>query len=126
MRTQLFSKLGVSLGIVVGLLFSQAQADDLVERGAKLFAGATFRGNGRTCQTCHTKETGALSIQQVSLLPSHDVLFQHDAADVMGGNTFSRVRENATFLVEIDLPQNVSIAGSASRVAVLARGVPPV
>ncbi|MFM7836662.1 MAG: hypothetical protein ACKPJD_33125, partial [Planctomycetaceae bacterium] len=87
MRTQLFSKLGVSLGIVVGLLFSQAQADDLVERGAKLFAGATFRGNGRTCQTCHTKETGALSIQQVSLLPSHDVLFQHDAADVMGGNT---------------------------------------
>ncbi|MFN5433766.1 MAG: hypothetical protein ACK5ES_04330, partial [Planctomyces sp.] len=126
MRTQWFRGLGVSLGLVAGLVLAQARGDDLVERGAKLFAGATFRGNGRTCQTCHTKDTGALSIQQVSLLPSHDVLFQHDAADVMGGNTFNRVRENATFLVPIDLPQNVSISGSASRVAVFPRGVPTV
>lgn len=126
MRTQWFLRLCVSLGLVAGMLLTPAHADDLVERGAKLFAGATFRGNGRTCQTCHTKDTGALSIQQVSLLPSHDVLFQHDAADVMGGNTFNRVRENATFLVPIDLPQNVSISGSASRVAVFPRGVPTV
>ena len=60
MRTPLFGRLSVSLGIMRGLFSSQTLAEDpdLVERGAKLFAAATFRGNGRTCQTCHTKHWG--------------------------------------------------------------------
>jgi len=118
--------LNLSFAVLYTVLSVEVRGDDLVERGAKLFAGATFRGNGRTCQTCHTKGTGALSIEQVNLLPSHDVLFQHDAADVMGGSTFERVRQNATFLVEVPLHENVSITGSGSRVAVLPRGVPTV
>ncbi len=104
-----------------------AQEDPvLVEHGGKLFAGATFRGNGRTCQTCHTKETGALSILQVNLLPASDVLFRHDAADAPGGNTFDRIRQNATLLVEVPMHSNVSIENSSARTALLPRGVPTV
>jgi len=113
--------------ILLTAVAASAQDDEqLVERGGKLFAGATFRGNGRTCQTCHTKETGALSILQVNLLPASDVLFRHDAADVVGGNTFNRIRQNATILVEVPLHSNVAIEGSAARTAILPRGVPTV
>lgn len=114
---------------VIALSLSRASAQEdpaLVEQGAKLFAGATFRGNGRTCQTCHTKDTGALSTLQVNLLPASDVLFRHDAADVIGGSTFNRIRQNATILVEVPLHSNVSIQGSSARTAILPRGVPTV
>ena len=97
-----------------------------VHQGRKLFNKATFEGNGRTCLTCHTEKTGALSVEQVRRLDSHDPLFQHDAADVIGGHTFDRVRFNATFLVTIDLPENVRLTGSDARSVVVPRGVPTV
>ncbi len=31
--------------------------------GKKLFDKETFGGNGRTCLTCHSKETGPLAVQ---------------------------------------------------------------
>ena len=46
-----------------------------VHQGRKLFNKATFEGNGRTCLTCHTEKTGALSVNQVNWLDSHDPLF---------------------------------------------------
>jgi len=95
-------------------------------RGARLFDGATVGGNGRTCVTCHTERTGTLSPAQVAGLRPNDPLFQHDAADDLGGNTFNRLRSNATFLVEIPLPDNVSLVGSSARSVIVRRGVPTV
>lgn len=95
-----------------------------VANGHQIFEKATFGGNGRTCVTCHTEETGTLSPAQVAGLGPDSPLFQHDAADVVGGHTFDRVRARATFLVEIPLPANVSIVGSPARSVVVPRGVP--
>ena len=33
--------------------------------GKKLFERETFGGNGRTCQTCHSKRTGTLGLADV-------------------------------------------------------------
>ena len=33
--------------------------------GKKLFDKETFGGNGRTCQTCHRKDTGTLTLADV-------------------------------------------------------------
>lgn len=107
-----------------------ASAGPVVAKGAKLFNQEEFGGNGRTCKTCHPSEgddQGTLSPADVEALfqadPSHP-LFQHDGADVFGGNTFDRIREHATVLVDKDLPPNVSIVGSDARSVVLARGIP--
>jgi cytochrome c peroxidase len=95
-------------------------------RGEQLFNEAKFGGNGRTCVTCHTEQTGTLSPAQIATRSPKDPIFQHDGADLMGGNTFSRLRSTATFLVEIPLPDNVQIVGSSSRSVLVRRGVPTV
>ena len=38
---------------------------DLELNGKKLFEKETFGGNGRTCQTCHSKQTGTLGLADV-------------------------------------------------------------
>jgi cytochrome c peroxidase len=95
--------------------------------GKVLFEDATFDGNGRTCQTCHSVETGTLSpddVQKIFSHNRHDVLFVHDGSDDgLGGGT-KRIRKNATILITIPLPKNVSIAGSDARSVVLRRGIP--
>lgn len=101
-----------------------------VSEGAQLFNKETFGGNGRRCQDCHPSEsgeTGTLSPADVEArfqANPNDPLFMHDAADVIGGNTFDRIRQHATILVEMPLPPNVSIKGSSARSVVVPRGIP--
>ena len=98
--------------------------------GDDLFEDETFAGNGRTCATCHPtsqKGSGTLNPGEVQALFSSDPgnpLFQHDAADTIGGNTFNRIRSDATILIPIDLPPNVRIVGSSERTVLLPRGIP--
>ena len=98
--------------------------------GGGLFKHQTFGGNGTTCATCHPsfgRDSGTLSPADVEALfqaDPNDVLFQHDRADVMGGDTFNRFRQHATILVELPLPPNVSIRGSSARTVTVARGIP--
>jgi hypothetical protein len=50
----------------------------------RLFDVETFGGNGRTCRTCHTKQTGTLNpkqIQEKLAEDPSDVLFRTDAFD---------------------------------------------
>jgi cytochrome c peroxidase len=95
--------------------------------GKRLFERATFGGNGRTCETCHSKETGTLSPREIrqrfSKDPS-DPLFLHDGSDDGHGNGATRILEDATILVTIPLAPNVSLADDpAARTVTLRRGI---
>ena len=102
--------------------------------GKHLFFHGTFGGNGTTCTTCHPNgsedgggRSGSLNPEEIQALFDSDptnVLFQHDRADTLGGNTFDRLRQHATILVEIPLPKNVRIVGSTARSVILNRGIP--
>ena len=50
--------------------------DPLIARGAQLFFGETFAGNGRTCGTCHPAEHNlTIDPRFIATLPSTDPLF---------------------------------------------------
>jgi hypothetical protein len=51
--------------LIVGLIHARAQENtpDTSERNRRLFTTETFGGNGRTCATCHSLETGTVSPQ---------------------------------------------------------------
>ncbi len=95
--------------------------------GLRLFDHETFGGNGRTCVTCHSAETGTLNPAQVAqrlAADPDDPLFQHDAlGDFIAGT--SRIERDATILVEIALPPFVRLVDDPdARSVVLARGIP--
>lgn len=97
-------------------------------KGKRLFEHETFRGNGRTCQTCHSQETGTVSPQDAQKRYKRnpkDPLFVHDGSDDGQGRGVKRILKDATFLVEIKLPPNVSLAKDPNaRTVTLRRGVP--
>jgi cytochrome c peroxidase len=95
--------------------------------GEQLFRKGEFDGNGTTCESCHSRDTGTLNptdVQRLLQRRPHDELFQHDRADTIGGNTFERFRTHATILITRPLPANVRIVGSDARSVVVARGIP--
>src|ERR1044071_6653809 len=108
----------------------EAEHGGYEDPGEDLFEDATFGGNGRTCATCHPSEygqSGTLNPAQIQYLFSRNPsnkLFKHDGADVIGGNTFNRIRQHATILINKSLPANVRIVGSGARNVLLPRGIP--
>lgn len=96
--------------------------------GKRLFEQETFGGNGRTCLTCHSRETGTVSpedAQRRFARNPRDPLFLHDGSDDGKGNGVTRMLSDATLLVEIPLPPNVSLADDPkARSAILKRGTP--
>lgn len=96
--------------------------------GKRLFERETFGGNGRTCLTCHTSESGTVSpedAQRRFAINPHDPLFVHDGSDDGQGNGVSRMLADATVLVEIPLPANVRLADDPiARSVMLRRGIP--
>src|SRR5262244_1561349 len=100
---------------------------DLFE-GKRLFEQETFGGNGRTCLTCHSRDTGTVSpadAQRRFAQNPRDPLFLHDGSDDGKGNGAARMLTEATFLVEIPLPTNVSLADDpTARSVLLRRGTP--
>jgi hypothetical protein len=124
----------VALAIAIsggsGLYLSQALGHDELGPeldGRKLFDQETFGGNGRTCLTCHSKETGTLSVRDVQRIikrgDPNNALLTFDALDEDGGTT--RVQEHATIRVTIPLPPWLSLVDDpgASHVTVF-RGIP--
>ena len=67
---------------------------DLIARGEELFFEETFRGNGRTCGTCHPAENNfTIDPQFIATLPKRDPLFvaefnNHLNSDKNGGRHF--------------------------------------
>ena len=96
--------------------------------GKKLFESETFGGNGRTCETCHLKDTGTLTLADIQRVVDNgdpeDPLLQHDALDEDGVGT-TRIQAHGTFRLTIPLPPWVSLADdpAATHVSVF-RGSP--
>jgi cytochrome c peroxidase len=97
------------------------------DEGRRLFRKETFGGNGRTCETCHSRKTGTLSpddVQERLRKNANDPLFIHDGLDE-GVSGTSRIANHATVRIERPLPPNVRIAGDPSATSVvLLRGIP--
>lgn len=93
-----------------------------------LFTQQTFGGNGRTCVTCHSLETGTISPGQARDREQKnplDPLFVLDGSDDGKGNGINRITTDATILVTIPLPPNVSLLKDPNaRSVTMARGVP--
>ncbi len=96
--------------------------------GKKLFEDETFDGNGRTCQTCHSKSTGTLSLQQIQDAFAEDPagpLFRSIDSDDGLGESFDRLLTHGTIRVTLPLPPGWSLVDDpeATEVTVL-RGIP--
>lgn len=143
MKSTAAAVLGLALAAVTGLVgctneeaepegdstaaASVEQESSTTERGARLFFKETFKGNGRTCGTCHGEDTGTINPTEVTkrfARDPKDPLFKHDGADTLGGKTFERIKKHATIIVNVPMHANVSLVGSNSRTAQLNRGVP--
>lgn len=94
----------------------------------RLFEEETFGGNGRTCLTCHSRETGTISpedAQERFLEDPEDPLFAHDGSDDFQGNGATRMLADATVLVKIPLPPNVTLADDPDATEIVVRrGIP--
>ena len=99
-----------------------------VRDGKQLFERETFAGNGRTCRTCHSRDTGTVSPQDAQKRfrkDLNDPLFLGDGSDDGLGHGVTRMLKDATVLVTIPLPPNVRLADAPSaRSVVLRRGIP--
>jgi cytochrome c peroxidase len=94
--------------------------------GVQLFDSETFDGNGRTCVSCHLDGSGAISPADIADAFADDPtgpLFRAIDSDDGTGSSYNRLLNDATFLVTIDLPENVVLADDpAARSITLARG----
>ena len=94
--------------------------------GQRLFEKETFGGNGRTCLTCHSNETGTFSpadAQARLLADANDPLFLHDALDD-GSSGTSRVLSDATIRVTLTLPSHLTLRDSTATQVTVRRGTP--
>jgi hypothetical protein len=102
-------------------------ASRTTDEGRRLFRKETFGGNGRTCETCHSKNSGTISpadVQERLQTNPSDPLFLHDGLDDGVSGTF-RITQHATIRIVRPLPPNIKIAGNPSATSVvLLRGVP--
>jgi cytochrome c peroxidase len=115
--------------LVLGTALLQGQQEpDAGERNRRLFTTETFGGNGRTCLTCHSFETGTVSpedAQERFRKNPLDPLFRFDGSDDGQGHGVTRMLNDATTLITIPLPPNVSLAGDPNaRSVTLRRGTP--
>jgi cytochrome c peroxidase len=112
-----------SSSISLGLVQELAKLD-----GKKLFEKETFGGNGRTCSTCHSRETGTLTLADVQRIidkrDPDDAFLIDDALDEDGVGT-TRVQAHGTIRMRIRLPRGISLADDpgATHVTVF-RGIP--
>jgi len=99
-----------------------------VSEGKRLFEQETFGGNGRTCRTCHSAQTGTVSPADAQLLfKTHpgDPLFVGDGSDDGNGHGTLRMRTDATIMMHIALAGNVTMAADpASSTMTVFRGIP--
>jgi cytochrome c peroxidase len=96
--------------------------------GRRLFEKETFGGNGRTCETCHSRDTGTVSPEDAQRRMSRDPrdpLFLGDGSDDGGGTGTERLLTHATVLVKVPLADNVTLAADpTATTAIFRRGIP--
>jgi cytochrome c peroxidase len=105
------------------------QQDGSNERNRLLFTTQTFGGNGRTCNTCHVvSTTGTVSpadAQERYQNNPNDPLFLSDGSDDGQGNGVTRMLKDATILITLPLPANLTLADNPTATTItLRRGIP--
>jgi cytochrome c peroxidase len=99
-----------------------------VSEGKRLFEQETFGGNGRTCRTCHSAQTGTVSPADANrLFTTHpdDPLFVGDGSDDGNGHGTLRIRSDATIMMHIPLAGNVKLAADLDAITMTVfRGIP--
>ncbi len=129
MKRIVFSSIGL-VYVAVMIASAQGPTEDprRIANGRRLFERETFGGNGRTCETCHTAETGTVSPQDARRrlrADGDDPLFLHDGSDDGLGNGARRMLTDATVLVTIPLAANVTLADDpAARTVTVRRAIP--
>jgi cytochrome c peroxidase len=97
------------------------------QEGRRLFTRETFGGNGRTCQTCHSRRTGTFSPEDALrrlIRRPRDPLFLHDGLDD-GVSGTARILQHATVRITLPLPPNVTLKHDPSATHVIFhRGTP--
>lgn len=82
-----------------------------------MFNAETFGGNGRTCSTCHLESSGAIGPDDIEAAWQDDPtgpLFRAIDSDDGTGASYDRMREDGTFRIFIDLPDNVELVDDPS------------
>jgi cytochrome c peroxidase len=118
---------GMCVAAMVSLVSAQEASVGNREDGKRLFERETFGGNGRTCVTCHSAESGTVSpadAQRRLQADPSDPLFVHDGSDDGLGHGVARMLTDATVLINIPMAANVSLAGTSARTVTLRRGIP--
>lgn len=96
--------------------------------GKSIFEKGTFGGNGRTCLTCHSEETGTFSLPEAKArLNAHpsDPLFRSIDSDDGTGASYQRLLDYGTMLVTVPLAPGVVVADAPTATSVqLERSVP--
>jgi cytochrome c peroxidase len=107
---------------------SMDAATDVAMTGEHLFENEKFGGNGRTCRTCHSSENGTLTSTQVEALFESDPgapLFRSIDSDDGQGNSYTRLRRNATIRVTLPVPPNIRIKEDPTATTfTMNRGIP--
>lgn len=103
-------------------------ADKPAASAEDLFEHETFGGNGRTCRTCHTSETGTMTPAQAEALfvsnPSAP-LFRSTDSDDGKGESYTRLRQSATIRVTLPIPPNIRLKDDPARTTfTVNRGIP--
>jgi cytochrome c peroxidase len=98
-------------------------------RDRRLFTTETFGGNGRTCDTCHVlNKAGTVSPEEAQdryQKNPRDPLFLFDGSDDGQGHGVTRILTDATILITLPLPANLTLADNpAARTITLRRGIP--
>jgi cytochrome c peroxidase len=110
-----------------GTGFAHQALTQLEEDGKGTFENQKFKGNDRTCVTCHTAGTGTLTPAQAQALWNSNPgapLFRAIDSDDGTGASYNRLRTHATVNVEINLPANIQLVGSSARKVTLRRSIP--
>ena len=116
--------------LVFAAALSLSGQDDNSERNRRLFTTETFGGNGRTCDTCHSLTTGTGTVSPDDAQDRYrrnprDPLFLFDGSDDGQGHGVTRMLTDATILITLPLPPNVTLASNPSaRTVTLRRGIP--
>src|SRR6187401_347387 len=92
----MFGAVGALFGVAMFASVSAQGGGGVGDRqdGKHLFERETFGGNGRTCATCHTSETGTVSPEEARRrfeANPRDPLFLHDGSDDGNGHGVSRM-----------------------------------
>src|SRR5262249_20835750 len=100
------------------------------KNGEFFFDKATFGGNGRTCETCHTAQTGTFSIEEAQARFAknpNDSLFRQPDSDNLNGQTYNRLLTTGTIKIDVPMAPNVRLIDNPSaRTVTLFRATPTV